>query len=450
MVTDDSVVDRRILVEARTLARRGYHVILLAGGLADGSRFERDGALCIERFSPSASEAMARIRVNWRKLGKREAFLAAWLWPVHYLRPELLWLRRRIGKSYRALQYLIARARGWKATRPVRDRLPSVLNIRERWIIDRLVFYRPDVIHAHDLPQLRACAIAKRILRVPLIYDAHELYPEIHTLTARQSAELAAQEQQYIRDADVVITVNHLLASEFARRYPIEPPTVIWNAIDPPQDLFSSSGRPTLRSILGIGEDRRILLYQGWMSWTRGLQDLVRALAKVDPAIHLVFLGYGDARDGLAAIARREGVADRVHFLAAVPPDEMLYLTATADAGIIPYQPTGLNSTLCSPNKLFEYIQAQLPIVANDLPFLREVIAGEGFGVVAPLCGPAGFAAAISAMFDMTQGGPARFKATLASRAPRYAWTSQGGELTRIYDRWRVYRQACADGDECD
>ena len=459
MVTDDSIVDRRIIAEANTLVRTGHEVVLLAGP-RPGERFEQDGAVKIERWEDSDSLLYAHalrdrrplalskhgLKVIWRRLRSllgRDADIASAEWTV----PQALWQLEPLTVAIRTTRFAFAtlRAAVLRALNAagVTLRLPRSLMLAaidaemaplERWKVARLRFYRPDAIHVHDLPQLRAGVFAKLALDVPLIYDAHEIYPAIHTLSPEDSSRLSAIERRYIRFADASITVNEFIAKELAARYGIAAPHVIWNAIDPPPDLHQGrAGRKTLRELVNAGPDAAILLFQGWLSSGRGLPELVRAMAMVEPRIHLVLLGYGSLGKELSLIATDLRLQNRVHFLDAVPHSELLYITATADAGIIPYQPLDLNNQLCSPNKLFEYIQARLPIIANDLPFLRKIVGTEGFGVVANLDAPESFARAIGAMFDRDGGGPGRFRRRLATQAPRFSWASQEGVLLDVY-----------------
>jgi glycosyltransferase involved in cell wall biosynthesis len=423
MATTDVMIDRRILLEADSLITKGYEVIVLAWGEPGIERFQAAGRIKIERyvnrssfFAPPVLRPVLNLSaLNWKgKIAEVVIFPAR----VAVAAPRRIAYSVRLGMTGRSLGA---------------SELPRTLDHSEFWLIERLAAYDPDVIHVHDLPQLRACAFAKEILRCPLVYDAHELYPEISTLTAEESRELSVREREYIRRADHVITVNRFIAEEMALRYGVDRPAVIWNAIDPADDLRANRRHAPLRERLGLGDDISILLFQGMMSRLRGLQPLVRSMALVHPAVHLVLLGYGNMRQELQEIARECRIEDRVHFVAAVPWEQLLYVTATADAGIIPYPPLDLNTRFCSPNKLFEYIQAGVPIIANDLPFLREVVAGEDFGVVAPLTDPRSFADAISAMFDRERGGPARFRPQLAAKREKYTWRSQTPVLHDIY-----------------
>src|SRR5205085_12556213 len=88
----------------------------------------------------------------------------------------------------------------------------------------------------------------------------------------------------------------------------------------------------------------------------------------------------------------------RVHVIPAVPQRDLLAYCASADVGVIPYQAVDLNNYYTSPNKLFDFIQAGLPIVASDLPYLHKVIVSDGLGVVAKLDSPLAYADAINSV----------------------------------------------------
>jgi glycosyltransferase involved in cell wall biosynthesis len=170
------------------------------------------------------------------------------------------------------------------------------------------------------------------------------------------------------------------------------------------------------------------------MSLERGLSNLVHAMAHVPAFIHLVLMGYGDeAKQVLTDIAQTEGISHRIHFKETVSHQDLLFWTASADAGIIPYPPVDLNNYYCSPGKLFEFIQAKLPIIANDLPFLRQIVAEEEFGVVMPLTDADSFAQAIRVMFDQEAGGPRRFKKNLLEKATKYSWQVEETKLLELY-----------------
>jgi glycosyltransferase involved in cell wall biosynthesis len=134
--------------------------------------------------------------------------------------------------------------------------------------------------------------------------------------------------------------------------------------------------------------------------------------------------------------AERAGVGKRIHFHGAVPQHELLRFTASADAGLIPYQATCLNNLYCTPNKLFEYIAAGLPIVACDLPELRRVIGDNGIGLIIDAGSPETFARAIDQLLtDRGKLQDLRERVLAVSRSLN--WEQESKVLLQVFDGLR-------------
>lgn len=404
MVTPDSrYIDRRILQEGETIVAQGHEVILLADWQEGLPNHEWIGNIKVERLITSPTLFFSREK--------------AILFVQRKLRIPLRIAQLAIGLSQKIRQF----------------------RLHEQAMLNRVIYYDPDVVHIHDLPYLKVGVQAKKRLQVPLVYDAHELYPEIGTLTAKQKRELTQVEARSISHCDLIITVNPLLAEEMGRRYHIPIPKVILNAIAVPDRFKATVKEDRFRRQFPIPSDHQILLFQGWLSLDRGLAELVGAMGHVPPNIHLVLMGYGEeAKVVLTQMAIEARIDHRIHFKEAVSQADLLFWTASADAGIIPYQPVDLNHYYCSPNKLFEFIQAGLPIIANDLPFLRQVVAGEEFGIVLPLTDVASYAQAIQVMFNEEAGGPGRFRKNLLEKAAKYGWQVEETKLLNMYPNLRL------------
>ena len=56
----------------------------------------------------------------------------------------------------------------------------------------------------------------------------------------------------------------------------------------------------------------------------------------------------------------------------------MIQVAASADVGLLPYQEIGFNYRIATPNKLFEYIQARLPIATSRLPEIERIVTPLG------------------------------------------------------------------------
>ncbi|MFZ4561651.1 MAG: glycosyltransferase, partial [Saprospiraceae bacterium] len=309
------------------------------------------------------------------------------------------------------------------------------MNVWERALYDRGCFMRPDIVHVHDLPQLRPGYYIGEKLGVPVIFDAHELYPVIHTLTPEQQGRLAIIENNFIRRVNKRIAVNPYTGAFMARDYHVPSYTVLLNAISRPDFVTEGKRQNLFRESLGLGANTKIVLFQGWISLDRKIGAIVSALPYIDERVHLVLLGYGAAGEleNMKDIAQKGGAGHRLHIIPAVPQRELMHWVASADAGIIPYQPIDANHKYCSPNKLFEFIAAGLPIIANDLPYLRQVVSKNGFGIVHTFDEPQDYAKAINEMFDAHKGGEKRFRQALITRAAPYLWPAQETILLDVY-----------------
>lgn len=439
MITPDVQIDRRILHEAETLYAAGHEIILIADGQIHQEKYKWISHVKSERFTQNEvslsplQHIIIQIKNQCVSLMHKFSSLRLHLFKPASASPDRF---RKSVKNFSKKGFSFLKEFLTLSTDFLLQGV-SKLNYRSRYqkgLLERVLYYDPDIIHVHDLPTLKMGVIGKQKLEVPLIYDAHELYPEIHTLTPRQQKKYHRVEKRLIPHCDHVITVNAFIAQEMSQRYQISPPTVIWNSIQPPLDFDPATGYDRFREDLAIPADHKILLYQGWYSSGRGLENLISAMSKVPEFIHLVLMGYGKFQTSLSEIVHTHNLSRRVHFKPAVAQEELLFWTASADAGIIPY-PSALdiNTRYCSPNKLFEFIQAEVPIIANDLPFLRQVIAGEGFGLIMALDQKNDFVKAITSMFDQSAGGPERFKTNLRKRKSNYNWDLQGKKLMEIY-----------------
>ncbi|MCQ1529161.1 glycosyltransferase family 4 protein [Lutispora saccharofermentans] len=264
-----------------------------------------------------------------------------------------------------------------------------------------------DIIIANDLPSLKAASIIAQEKGIPLIYDAHENYTEQCTLMKKYAKQLEKVEAEILPNVNFWIVPNELLGNCMIEKYGnkykknIDKPLVIQNAIDRWNEYETCKDNDILRKKLGIGENKKILLFQGGFLAKRNLENLVKSMKYVmNTDVVLVMLGFGSFGEVLKNIARRSKLDKKVIFMDAVPQQELLRYTCSADAGIIPYPAVDKNTYYCSPNKLYEYIQARLPILANDLPFIKKVLEDNEIGKVEDFSNPRNIARAIDSIFS--------------------------------------------------
>jgi glycosyltransferase involved in cell wall biosynthesis len=289
-----------------------------------------------------------------------------------------------------------------------------------------------DVIHAHDLNTLPAAVALSRALRVPLVYDAHELYPEISTLSRREQRIWRFIEARLIGRATAVFTVCESIADEMSSRYRIDKPAVLLNC---PPAVASAARRPAdgLRRAAGVEPGVPLILYQGGFSPNRGLPELIRASRALERGA-LVLMGWGTLEGELRLLVDELELRDAVRFIAPVPQDELLGWTRQADIGVIPYRPVGLNNVYSTPNKLFEYMAAGLAIAGSRLPELSRFIDGLQIGITFEAGNPADMALALNFLLA-DEHALAAMRAESLDAAKTYCWERQSVSLERLYER---------------
>lgn len=420
MLCHDQHLDRRVIAQAKSLIAIGCKVTLFALSYTgddeieitpEGIRLIRIGLRNIIPANETYKAHIARqnrlnaiLNVCCNKLA-----IGARIW-----RPSIRLAHRANWILYRAL--LLLRYRN----RRMSDPLPFTSAF-----LGAGMQVEADLIQVHDLPALEAGVQLAAEKQVPLVYDAHELYPEQRSFSKCQTRVCAEAEARLIKHVDLVFAVNESIGIEMAKRYGIPQPITVLNALDAAAEFDPEFKYDILREKIGLSQDRKILLYQGGFSPNRNLESLIRAMSLVkNPAVDLVMLGFGAFGSTLKRRTLKLGLLNkRVFFLDAVPPSELVQHSASADVGIIPYPHVDLNSYYCTPNKLFEFMQAGLPILANDSPELRRFVADTGFGITKPMDTARDIARAIDETFTSPEYVTWR-QALVANRAG-YTWTAQ-------------------------
>lgn len=300
-----------------------------------------------------------------------------------------------------------------------------------------------DVIHCHDLETLPAAAlvknaIAKRTGKTPkLIYDTHELFPFQEPSALFQRYWLK-QERKLIHEADAIIAVNSSVADELVRLHKIPAPVVLYNSfgVTFPQD--ATARQDALRR-LGVPPESKlpVVLFQGGLTWPRNLKNLVLAFESLKTTANLAILGGGPAEKGIRQLIAERRLSN-VSIASWVPPDELLGIVRCVEMGIIPYRGDRcLNDRFCTPNKLFEFMEAGIPICASDLPELRRIVRDCALGDVYDMSTPKAIAHAVTdclarAKVDEFVG------IRDGTRTEHLRWPAQARTLRALYDRLGV------------
>lgn len=148
---------------------------------------------------------------------------------------------------------------------------------------------------------------------------------------------------------------------------------------------FNRISQAQARQQLNLPANQPIAMYVGQMYAWKGMENLLEA-ARHMPDIHLYLVGgTPEELPRVQAMASKEGFHN-LHFAGYVPPAQVPSWLAAADVLILPNSAkTAISRNHTSPLKLFEYMAAHRPIVATDIPSLRDILTdGENARLVPP------------------------------------------------------------------
>ncbi len=239
--------------------------------------------------------------------------------------------------------------------------------------------YKPDFISCHNVLLLPVCAIGKKLTKAKLIYVPHELETEKTGLGNILKKVSTYIESNFFKYADKTIVVCEPIAEWYREAYKANNVHVIRNVpYNPFLDKPLVRSRK-LRDEFLIPDSDIIFIYQGVIDKARGCKELLEVFKSVTPTRHIVMMGYGEMEE----VVKRAAVEYKnIHFKRAVPVNEIIEYTSSADAGIIylPFE-ISLSYKYSMSNKFFEYLIGGLPIViSKNLVYMCYEIQSHKLG----------------------------------------------------------------------
>jgi len=283
-----------------------------------------------------------------------------------------------------------------------------------------------DIIHCNDLNTLPIGVIIKKFFNknAKIVYDAHEYETETVHLKGIEKKIVKIIEKYLIKYADKIITVSDSIANEYVKLYNIEKPALVLNT-----PLFKNIEKKDLfREKLGIKKDKTIFLYQGGLSKGRGIEVLLDAFKDInDNKSVIVFMGYGPLEKVIQEASKKY---PNIYFHPAVSPEVLLDYTSSADFGISTIEDGCLSYRYCLPNKMFEYLMAEIPVIVSNLYEMRKLVNKYKIGVVAKENSPKGLKEAIKEAMSLDRN---ELLENIKKVKKIYNWEEQEKILLEVY-----------------
>jgi glycosyltransferase involved in cell wall biosynthesis len=328
--------------------------------------------------------------------------------------------------------------------RRVRDAVAPIgrpLTMRGLASVAATVAPRADVYHVIGYTRLPVGLALGRRDAARVVYDAADIYMEAGQLADLRGPGrwiLARGERRGARAADRVVTANDAYADVMAERWGVERPLVVMNC----SYRFTRPVETPRRfhELLGLVPDDHVVLYHGNLYPERGIEQLIEAIPDVPSAV-LVLMGSGPLEAASRSAATRSPAAERIRFVAPVPPEALLDWVASADVVAMPIQGSSLNHRLTTPQKLFEAMSVGVPVLASDLPGMAAIVRETGCGVLVDPTDVRALARAIAELVDAPAPVRAAYRARgLAAASEKYNWERQLDGLLDEYTRLTARR----------
>ncbi len=293
------------------------------------------------------------------------------------------------------------------------------LNIR---LFFTLLFKKADIFLSNDTDTLLANFLVSKIRSKKLVFDAHELFPEVPEVTNRAFVKSVwTKLESYIfPKLKYAYTVCDSIAQHYKELYGINM-EVIRNV--PYRKAI------TTKNQLDFG-DKKIILYQGAVNIGRGLEWVIDAMPLIDNAI-LVIIGKGDIYHDLIKKVHRMHLRDKVHFLGKIKPRELPAYTQSADLGLCLLEENGLSYYYSLPNRIFDFMNSGVPILATDFPEINRIVATNSTGKLISHYEPEYLAEVIKETIDsQTEEDKERLK----NLSKNFCWELEEQKLLAIFE----------------
>ncbi len=329
--------------------------------------------------------------------------------------------RKNGGSMELNRSYSVRRLRLWTKGGPL---WYAEFNLR---LLCVLLGMKGEAVLCNDTDALLACYIAAKLKRLPLIFDAHELFPEVPEVVDRPFVKKTWQrlEDSIFPRLKYCYTVCQSIADYYRERYDIRMEVVRNIPAHEPQNA-------TLQPVPLHRKERYILLYQGVVNVGRGIEWLIEAMKHL-PECCLLICGGGDCLLEMKQRAQGSGCAERILFTGRIPQEELKRYTMQADLGFVLLERLGLSYYYALPNRIFDYMRFGVPVLATDFPEIERVVREARSGILINHYEPEYLATQIREALQQWSL-PSR-KEQLKETSRQYSWENEEKVLLQVIQR---------------
>jgi glycosyltransferase involved in cell wall biosynthesis len=254
---------------------------------------------------------------------------------------------------------------------------------------------KADIYWSNDTDTLPANYLASKIRRKKLVFDAHEMFPEVPEVTNRKLVKgvWTKIEDRIFPHLKCSMTVCQSIADVYQQKYGITMRVV--------RNIPFAETQPVTQSPINA-QGKKVLLYQGAVNVGRGIEWIIDAMPYLPQFVFYV-VGNGDILDELKTKVNQMQLSEQVIFTGQVPFDQLPAYTAAADIGINLLENRGLNYYYSLPNRIFDYMRAHVPVLTVNFPEIRRIVSHYNIGTIIDDFNPEFIAKTIQKMAAQTK-----------------------------------------------
>lgn len=296
-----------------------------------------------------------------------------------------------------------------------------------------------DTVFVGSSPHLFAALgtwVAAVVRRRPFVFEVRDLWPETYVaVSGGSSTSPQVRLLQWVADllyrrSTAIVVLAEASAQVIAGRgADVHKIVHVPNGVD----LASFASLPRTRR----SESAPIrFVYAGAHGPANGLDVVVDACGHLAAAgvhdIEVVLVGDGPAKAGLVAQSASRGL-NNLSFRDPVAKSTIPSLFATMDAGLMVLAKTDLFTFAVSPNKLFDYLAADLPVVTNVPGVVADVVLDAGAGLACPAGDAEALAQSMRELADGIRRGAISGDAGRAYVAAHYDRAALAERMDRLF-----------------
>ena len=288
-----------------------------------------------------------------------------------------------------------------------------------------------DIFHFHD-PELIPVGISLSLLGKRVVYDIHEDVPKDIKdkfwippyLRGILSKAVSILESFAAKKLSGLISATPSIALRF-----------------PPDKTAVVQNLPILQ------EHKRIIPYQqrsgsvvyiGSLTKVRGAQEMIAAMELLPKRLEAILTIAGAfSSNNLESEMRQLPGWNRIEFLGWITRNKVNEVLNNAKIGLVLFHPVA-NHTESQPNKIFEYMQAGIPVIASNFSLWRQIIEGSGCGIIVDPFDINAIADAIKWLLDNPRKAEMLGEKGRQAVIEKYNWEAEGNKLISFYSQLAI------------